>query len=313
MISLDKIQVAFGNNKALFDISHKFKPGALTVIIGPNGAGKSTLLRAMAQILPFQGKIHLTDGRELRDISMPERARRIAYLAQDRSIAWNMSAIEIAMIGWPSSEAEEGKRRAFEALMRLGLHEMAERGIHSFSGGQKSRVLLARLLASRSDILLLDEPLIALDPAWQREVLQIMRESTRQGRTVIMSLHDLGLALNFADELIVLDEGELVASGPPSDIMTSALLDRVFDLDARLEIHDMGAQLNISAMPSRVLGLVQSPLLINQSLNSDRDIQTNPEAGHCIETEGVTNDALINTSMSEQASMPQNKSNIDSV
>jgi len=255
MIRLDSVQVAFGKNKALYNISHEFKAGALSVIIGPNGAGKSTLLRAMAQILPFQGQIYLSDGREIRDVSMAERAKRMAYLAQERAIAWNMSAIDIAMIGWPPSEAEEGRRRAFEALMRLGLHEMAERGIHSFSGGQKSRVLLARLLASRSEVLLLDEPLIALDPAWQREVLQIMREATKAGRTVIMSLHDLGLALNFADELIVLDEGELVAFGEPQSVMTQSLLDRVFDLDGRIETHDLGLQLSVSAMPSRVLGI----------------------------------------------------------
>jgi iron complex transport system ATP-binding protein len=273
MIALDNVQVSFGNNKALYDIKHDFKPGALTVIIGPNGAGKSTLLRAIAQLLPFQGKINLADGRDLRDLSAPERAKLIAFLAQDRAIAWNMSAIDIAMIGWPSEQSEEGRRRAFEALMRLGLHEMAERGIFSFSGGQKSRVLLARLLASQSDVLLLDEPLIALDPAWQREVLQIMRESTRQGRTVIMSLHDLSLALNFADELIVLDEGELVATGAPAEIMTPALLDRVFDLDGNIESNQMGLQLNLSSMPSRVLGLVKSVNVQTQSGPSQPSVE----------------------------------------
>lgn len=264
MITLDNVQVSFDKNKALYDVKHDFKPGALTVIVGPNGAGKSTLLRAIAQLLPYQGKINVADGRDIRDLSATERSKFIAYLAQDRSIAWNMSAIEIAMIGWPSGQAEEGRRRAFDALMRLGLHEMAERGIFSFSGGQKSRVLLARLLASQSDVLLLDEPLIALDPAWQREVLQIMRESTRQGRTVVMSLHDLSLALNFADELIVLDEGELVATGAPADIMTPALLDSVFDLNGTIEAHQMGLQLNLSSMPSRVLGLVKSANILSQ-------------------------------------------------
>ena len=235
-LSLKSVNATLAGQIVLDDVSVAVEPGALVALVGPNGAGKSSLLRASLGLLPVDTGQIMVAGDVLAELSNLERAQRMAYLAQDRAMAWAMPVIEMVALGRFAS----GGRGAYEtltatdqtlideALRKTGLEELAHRSVHALSGGEQARVHLARVLAASASMILADEPFAALDPRWQLEGLATLKNETERGASVLIALHDLQLAERFADTIMVLHHGKLAASGPAKTVLTSDVLADVF-------------------------------------------------------------------------------------
>jgi len=244
MIEIKNLSVTLGRTVAVDGLTARFGAGRLYGLVGPNGSGKTTLLKALTGLLPVTGELRL-EGERVAEMSPGQRASRIAYLPQERQVAWNLSAREIVALGAMRRPERERAALAEALLERVGLGERAGQGIFSLSGGQRARVLLARLMATQCPVMVLDEPLAALDPAWQRQVLRVLKQLAAEGHTVIVSLHDLGLSVQMCDEVLVLNAGRLVAQGAPETVICPELLREVFGLSG--EVRD--GHLWVEAMP----------------------------------------------------------------
>ena len=207
--------------------------GEFVALVGPNGAGKSSVIRAFAGLLPLSGGVARLGGDDVATLSPRERAARAAYLPQERRIAWNLPAIEVAALGAPFLAAEDAMERARRALVEVEAEHLADRGVAEMSGGERARVLLARAMATGAAALMLDEPIAGLDPEAQLMVLERLRARADAGQAVLASLHDLPLAARFAHRVAVLDHGSVAADGAPIAALTSEILQRVFGLAAR--------------------------------------------------------------------------------
>ena len=249
VVTLNDVSVKLGGHVVVEAVTASLAPGKLYVMVGPNGAGKTTLLKAMAALLPLNGgSIRLNDD-EVRAMPFARRAGHIAYLPQDRNIAWDLSSVDVAALGAQHLPPDLARQKAFAELRALGLQEVSDRGVFGLSGGQRARVLLARVLVSSAQVLLLDEPLIALDPAWQRQVLIRLRQRAAEGETVILSLHDLHLAAQFADEILLMHKGHLIRTATPESVFTPSYLADVFNLKGELVIAGEQRALRLESLP----------------------------------------------------------------
>ena len=233
MIVLSGVSARIGGATVLDGVDLAVAAGELVVLVGPNGAGKTSVLKAAVGLLPRRGGTVLIDGRPLADLKAQPRAEAVAYLPQDRRITWNMPAVEIAALGRPFLPGEEARARALEALSEVQADDLAERGVAEMSGGERTRVLIARVLATGAKALLLDEPVAGLDPDAQFLLMDRLRARARMGQAVILSLHDLSLAARYADRVIVMNEGRVAADAPPTEALSPAILADVFRLDAQ--------------------------------------------------------------------------------
>ncbi|MDO9337210.1 MAG: ABC transporter ATP-binding protein [Caulobacter sp.] len=229
--AFDDVHAGPGGRPVLQGVSLTVAPGEMVGVIGPNGAGKTTLLRAGLGLLPLQaGQVRLA-GKPLADLKPAMRARAAGYLPQERRVGWNLAAMRIVELGAP--DLPEGQARALAAacLHRVGLAGFEARGVLDLSGGERARVLLARLLATRAPLLVADEPTAGLDPDAQFLALDLLAKEAARGAAVVVTLHDLGLAARVCDRLIVLHAGRVAADGPPRQMLTPATLRIVFGLD----------------------------------------------------------------------------------
>lgn len=222
-----------GGRQVLDGADLEVHAGELVAVVGPNGAGKSSLIRAFAGLLPLTGGIARLQGDDIRTLSARQRAERVAYLPQERRIAWNLPAVEIAALGAPFLSGDEARAAAQAALDEVEAGHLADRGVAEMSGGERTRVLLARALATPAKALLVDEPIAGLDPDAQLLVLERLKARARAGQAVLVSLHDLTLAARYADRVVVLNEGRVAGDGAPLDALTSEIMARVFGLSAR--------------------------------------------------------------------------------
>ncbi len=207
--------------------------GERVAIVGTSGSGKSTLMHLLGGLdVPSAGSVRLM-GQDFSGLSERERGTRAAYLPQERLIAWNLPAIEVAALGAPFLSGPEALERARAALDEVGAAHLAERGVAEMSGGERARVLLARALVVQAPLLLADEPIAGLDPDAQRLVLERLRAKADAGGSVLVSLHDLTLAAAFADRVVVLDGGRVAAAGPPLEALSPEVLKTTFGLDGR--------------------------------------------------------------------------------
>lgn len=211
-------------------VSASLRPGEITAICGPNGAGKSTLLTALAGLLtPASGEVQL-DGAALP--SGRERARKIGYLPQTGEVAWDLSVAALAGLG-RLPHGDRGEEQVAAALEAVDLTAFAERPVSTLSGGERARALLARVLAGEPEWILADEPLAALDLAHQLALLARLRAAAVAGAGVVLVLHDLALAMNHADRVLVLDRGKLAADGAPEEALAAEVVTRVWGVSAR--------------------------------------------------------------------------------
>lgn len=217
--------------KRLGGVSLALKPGQVTAICGPNGAGKSTLLAMLAGLLAGEGAVTL-DGTVLTALTVRERARAIGYLAQQGEVAWDISVrtlTELGRLPWGDSDAAT----VAAALTALDLDTLADRPVSRLSGGERARALLARVLAGTPRWILADEPLAALDLAHQQALASQFRRLAGEGLGVVLVLHDLALAINHADRVIVLDRGVMAADGAPDIALSPATIAAVWGTEAR--------------------------------------------------------------------------------
>ncbi|WP_240660191.1 heme ABC transporter ATP-binding protein [Streptomyces sp. WAC 01529] len=226
------LRVRLGGREVLAGVSVAARAGEVLALVGPNGAGKSTLLAALAADLPADAGIVRVCGRPAADWSAPELALRRAVLPQSAALSFPFAVEDVVRMGrapWAGTRAADDDDRAVrEAMAATEVGEFARRPFSALSGGERARVALARVLAQRAPLLLLDEPTAALDLRHQELVLGICRERAAAGDAVVVVLHDLGLAAAYADRVAVLRGGVLAAEGAPGDVFEEELLSRVY-------------------------------------------------------------------------------------
>jgi iron complex transport system ATP-binding protein len=240
VIALRHLSVELGGSLVVDRVTASVEPGEWVAVIGPNGAGKTTLLRAVASLVDYEGSVELM-GEDARTLSRGERARRVAVVTQIPTMPPEMSVREYVLlgrtpyIGYLASERRRDFAAADAAMTRLELGALARRRLSALSGGERQRVVLARALAQQAPLLLLDEPTTSLDVGRQQQVLEIVDElRATEGLTVLSAMHELTLAGQYADRLLLLDRGRLVASGPAKDVLTRALIAEHYRADVRV-------------------------------------------------------------------------------
>ena len=221
--------------------SLSFTGSRVTSIVGPNGAGKSTFLKCLASVLPASRHSLFVDGRDLAGVRGKERASLVGYVPQEPSFTFNYTVIDFvltgraAYIGVFSSPSGHDVRLAEEALHYVGLNGRSGRPFLELSSGERRLVLIARALAQESEILLLDEPTSFLDPRHEVEIMALCRRlANDKAKTIIVTLHNLEMAVKYSDAMVFMKGGRVVASGPPRDVLSEALLRDVYDLDMRI-------------------------------------------------------------------------------
>ncbi|ATQ42723.1 ABC transporter ATP-binding protein [Caulobacter mirabilis] len=231
---IEGLVVRQGGHRALDGAGLVVRPGEVLGVLGPNGSGKTTLLRAGLGLLRAEAGAARLSGRPVAALSEPERARLAGYLPQERRVGWNLAALEIAALGAPDLPVARARAIAAEALGRVGLAGFERRGVLDMSGGERARVLLARLLATRAPLLIADEPAAGLDPDAQFLTLDLLRQEAARGAAVVVTLHDLTLAARGCDRLLILKGGRVAAEGPPAEALSPAVLRQAFGLDGEL-------------------------------------------------------------------------------
>ena len=233
-LTTQDLSVRLAGRTVLRDISLALSPGRLVALVGPNGAGKTTLLRALAGLVPSEGAIHV-GGEVLSALALRERARRFAYLPQGHIVHWPLPARDIVALGrYPHGATDparltpadaEAVRRAMQAA---DVMDLSERPVTELSGGERSRVALARVFAVEAPVILADEPTSSLDPRHQLDVMEALRSAANSGTLVIVVTHDLGLAARFADSVLVLSEGRLASQGAAGQALSDRVMADVF-------------------------------------------------------------------------------------
>jgi iron complex transport system ATP-binding protein len=213
-------------------VSAALRPGAITAICGPNGAGKSSLLQCLAGLLAPEHGDAMLGGTALATIHARTRARAIGYLPQSGEVAWDLSVRNLVALG-RLPHGDRGEAHVDAALAALDLETFSTRPLSTLSGGEKGRALLARVLAGEPRWILADEPLAALDLGHQLALVAHLRRAAEAGAGVVLVLHDLALAMNHADRVLVLDRGRVAADGPPESALEPALIEQVWGVLAR--------------------------------------------------------------------------------
>jgi iron complex transport system ATP-binding protein len=237
MLSVSGLNVALRGRAVVTDASVSLRPGELTILVGPNGAGKTTLMRALAGLVPAQGRIVLKD-RNLSTFTPRERARSIAYLPQGHFFHWPLDVTSIVALGRhphadPFSPLTGTDRAAVQhALEATGALPLADRIVTSLSGGERARVALARVLATEADILFADEPTASLDPRYQLIVMELLHGIAKRGGAVLAIVHDLAAAARFADRVLVMAQGRIVCDATPDVALSDQRIAEVFGIEA---------------------------------------------------------------------------------
>ncbi|TMJ78129.1 MAG: ABC transporter ATP-binding protein [Alphaproteobacteria bacterium] len=233
------LHMRLGSREVLRGLDFVAHTGEMTAVIGPNGAGKTTLLKALAGLLtPSAGAVTL-DGRAMADWPPLVRARSLAYLPQERTTHWALSARAVVALGrlphqpMGAGESAADARAIDAALAAMDIGHLAERPVLEMSGGERARVLVARALAQEPVALLADEPAAGLDPAHQLTLFHHLTALASAGRTVVVALHDLSLAARFCHRIVLMQAGRTIAAGAPEDVLKSEHLAAVYGINAR--------------------------------------------------------------------------------
>ncbi|MGR3321021.1 MAG: ATP-binding cassette domain-containing protein [Pseudooceanicola sp.] len=244
MITCRELAYSAGGKRILDGVTATAPAGRITALVGPNGAGKSTLLSLMGRLVaPEAGRVEL-DGQDAAAIPRPDFARRATILRQATRITPRLSVRDLVAFGrYPHSQGRLGVadlRIVDACLAEMELAALSGRLLDTLSGGQQQRALIAMALAQDTPALLLDEPLNNLDLAFARRVMRTLVERSRAGRAVVVVLHDLTVAARFADHVIALKSGRVLAEGGPAEVFTPATLARLYDTE--VEVHEIGGK-----------------------------------------------------------------------
>ncbi len=240
LLQVEGLFAGFGNTDVLEDIGFTAGAGETLGLIGPNGAGKTTLLRCLAGLLGYRGSVRL-GGEDLAALPRGRRATQLAYLPQHATSAWPLPVRELARLGrlphGPGTRPEDDAV-VERVLAETDMTRFAARPIDRLSGGERARAMLARALAVEAPVFLADEPVAALDPGHQIEIMRLLQARSRAGGLTVIVMHDLTLAARFCDRLLLISGGRLAAEGPPRQVLTRDILARHYGISAHLGEHD---------------------------------------------------------------------------
>lgn len=238
-LAVAAISLSLGGTRVLDGVSAAFTPGRVTAILGPNGAGKSSLLACLAGLrTPDSGLVSIR-GVARQDIDRRDLARRIGFLPQSADVHWDVDVATLVALGrfpwrgrWGETPADIAAVAA--AMAATDIAQLSTRIVNTLSGGERSRVLLARVLAGTPEWLLADEPLASLDPAHQLDVLDCLRGIAAAGAGVVVVLHDLNQAARVADDVLLMRNGRIIAFGPPETVLTPELIAVTYGVTAHI-------------------------------------------------------------------------------
>jgi len=238
MLAAQQLEVKLSGRTVLHDVSLSLSSGHLVALVGPNGAGKTTLLRALAGLVSSTGTVEVA-GDRLSSLALRERAKRFGYLPQGHLVHWPLPAKDVVALGRyphgatdPARLSPRDEHAVLRSMQATNVVEFAERPVTELSGGERSRIALARVLAVEAPIVLADEPTASLDPRYQIDVMINLRSAADRGVLVVVVTHDLGLAARFADTVLVLSDGRLVAQGKPAEALSEQVMADVFRISA---------------------------------------------------------------------------------
>ena len=255
MLEVKDIRVSYGERAVLRDVSLTLQGGEIVALLGANGAGKTTLIRALNGTLPLSGGEIILNGRPLASISRREIARNVAVVAQENETRFPVTVLEFVLsgrfvhgnaFGW---ESEANVEFAEKALADCDLAEYETRLMNHLSGGERQRVVLARAIATNARILLLDEPTANLDLAHQAMMFRLVRERCGESNySAIVITHDLNLAAEFADRILILNEGQVFAFGDPGSVLTAENITSVFGVKVLLDENPVSRNIRVTTL-----------------------------------------------------------------
>ncbi len=259
-LRVDGVRVELGGRTVLSDVSATADRGSFVGLVGPNGAGKTTLLRVVnGSLSPARGSVTVA-GERIHDLSSRAASRLVATVPQNTGLSFDFSVRQTVEMGrtphvprfgrW----GEDDRRAVEEAMARTAVTDLADRPVTAVSGGERQRVLIARALAQDTPLLLLDEPTASLDINHQVRTLELVRALVDEGKTAVAAIHDLNLAAHYCDELVLLDDGAVLADGPPAAVLTESALERAFDTEAAVSRHPVTGSVYVTALPERPAG-----------------------------------------------------------
>ncbi len=257
-LKLESVSFDYGRRRALDNVSFSVGPGEVVGLIGPNGSGKSTLLRVLAGLeRGYHGSARIA-GREARSLTPRERARRLAFVDQEPRVAMPFRVIEVVLLGRHphlaglAFESERDRAVAAAALERVGAGDLAQRNILELSAGERQRVLFAMALAQEPEALLLDEAGSFLDVRYLVAMYDLVRELAERERVAVVAvLHDLNLAAEYCDRLVLLKEGRVAAQGPTREVLTYAHLKAAYETDVYVDVNDLTGALVVTPLSGR--------------------------------------------------------------
>ncbi len=237
-LMVKNISLELEGHKILQDVSASVKAGETVGLIGPNGAGKSCLLKSILGLLDLDTGSISIDGENLKDLSLKNRAKKMAYAAQGAPVHWPLTAETVVGLGRvphlnPWQKLSKDDKIALEyAMQRTDCLDLKDRQVTTLSGGERARVLLARVLATGAKYILADEPVSSLDPSHQLQVMKILSGLSKNGNGVLVVLHDLSHALRYCDRIILLNEGKVIGQDTPDKILSDDNLKNIFGISA---------------------------------------------------------------------------------
>jgi iron complex transport system ATP-binding protein len=238
------LRVVLGAREVVAGADMVAHAGEITAVIGPNGAGKTTLLRALAGLLPAAAGAATLGARALADWESGALARVLAYLPQERTVHWGLTARAVVGLGrlphraFAAGESAADRAAIIAALAAMDVTHLADRTVLELSGGERARVLVARTLAQDAAVLLADEPAAGLDPAHQLALFEHFTRLAGAGRTVVVAMHDLSLAARFCHSIVLMQAGRVVAAGAPAHVLTASHLAAVYNIEAHVRMLD---------------------------------------------------------------------------
>lgn len=268
-LETNNLSVRVGSKVLLHPTSLSFTNGRLAAVVGPNGAGKSTFVKALLGLTTHTGDV-LLDDVPLAALAPKDRAKAVAYLPQGQSHAWPLPVSKVVGLGrYPHGNPHgnpRGNSRGMDGphaedivqqvISRMGLADLRDQSVLTLSGGEQMRVAMARALAVEADFLLADEPLASLDPRHQFAMMDILRSEARGDHGVVVVVHDLRLAALYADRIIMLNEGQVVADGYAEDVLTTENVASVFDVATQVETIERADDKCVAvALPTRSLSV----------------------------------------------------------
>lgn len=257
-LEAEGVSLGYNGHDVLSGVSLKVAPGELVGVIGPNGCGKSTLIRGISRVLASRGGRILVAGRDVLSVSRDELARLIAVVPQNPSLPPAFTAFEVVLMGRTPhlrrfrGESDEDMAITFRAMEATGIREIAERFIGELSGGERQRVIIARALAQEPKVLLLDEPTAHLDISYQVQIMDLVRTLCQgRGLAVLMALHDLNLAAQYCDRLVMLHQGVVRAEGTPGEVITQDRIREVYGIEVCVSSHPLNHLPTTLVVPGR--------------------------------------------------------------